>query len=265
MSRVMRTAAAVVYPSADDRPMAESDAQLGAMLYLLTALRIRTRDRSDVFVGGDLFVYYEEGNSAAVVAPDVMVVIGAPKRAEAPRPSYKLWEEQKGPDFVLEVASRSPWAVDRDEKRGGGGGVCIARCGGILAVRPDGEAFRDAAARDASGGRWLPGAGAAGAGARSGSRRKFAWSPDGAQYGTGARCARGPRGWIAPVRPGDRKGFAGVLRRNTSPARPPRRGWPSWRRWCRNFGSDALGPGATSTSSCCGPGLGRRSGCRPPP
>ena len=117
MSRVMRTAAAVVYPSADDRPMAESDAQLGAMLYLLTALRIHYRERADVFVGGDLFLYYEEGNPAAVVAPDIMVVMGAPKRAEDPRPSYKLWEEPKGPDFVLEVTSRSTWAVDRHKKR----------------------------------------------------------------------------------------------------------------------------------------------------
>ena len=117
MSRVMRAAPAVVYPSADDRPMAESDAQLGAMLYLLTALRIHYRGRADVFVGGDLFMYYEEGNPAAVLAPDVMVVIGAPKRAEDPRPSYKLWEEPKGPDFILEVASRSTWPVDRDKKR----------------------------------------------------------------------------------------------------------------------------------------------------
>ena len=117
MSRVMRSAAAVLYPSADDRPMAESDAQLGAMLYLLTALRIHYRERADVFVGGDLFLYYEKGNPAAVVAPDIMVVLGAPKRAENPRPSYRLWEEPKGPDFVLEVVSRSTWSVDRDEKR----------------------------------------------------------------------------------------------------------------------------------------------------
>ena len=117
MSRATRTAPAVVYPSADDRPMAESDAQLGTMLYLLTALRIHYRDRADVLVGGDLFVHYEEGNPAAVVAPDVMVVFGADKREDNPRESYRLWEEPKGPDFVLEVASRSTWPVDRDRKR----------------------------------------------------------------------------------------------------------------------------------------------------
>ena len=117
MSRVMRPAVAMDYPYSDGRPMAESEAQLTAMLYLLTVLRTYFRNRSDVYVGGDMFVYYEEGNPQAVVAPDVFVVVGAPKRAEDPRLSYKLWEEPKGPDFVLEVTSPSTWVADRDEKR----------------------------------------------------------------------------------------------------------------------------------------------------
>ena len=116
MSRVMRTAVAVDYPYSDGRPMAESEHQLVPMLYLLTVLRAHFRERADVYVGGDMFVYHEEGNPAAVVAPDVFVVVGAPKRADDPRRSYKLWEEPKGPDFVLEVVSRSTWVADRDEK-----------------------------------------------------------------------------------------------------------------------------------------------------
>ena len=116
MSRVMRTAVAVDYPYSDGRPMAESEHQLVPMLYLLTALRAHFRERADVYVGGDMFVYYEQGNPAAVVAPDVFVVVGAPKRADDPRLSYKLWEEPKGPDFVLEVVSRGTWVTDRDEK-----------------------------------------------------------------------------------------------------------------------------------------------------
>ena len=49
-----------------------------------------------------MFVYYEEGNPRAVVAPDVFVVVGAPVHK---RMSYKLWEEPKAPDFVFEVTS----------------------------------------------------------------------------------------------------------------------------------------------------------------
>ena len=117
MSRSVPPGVVVHYPCSDDQPMAESEFQLVPMLYVLTVLRTYFRHREDVYVGGDLFVYYEEGNPGAVVAPDVFVVIGAPKRAEYPRDTYKLWEEPKGPDFVLEVLSSSTWEADLGPKR----------------------------------------------------------------------------------------------------------------------------------------------------
>ena len=117
MSRSVPPGVVVHYPCSDDRPMAESEFQLVPMLYVLTVLRTHFRCREDVYVGGDMFVYYEEGNPGAVVAPDVFVVIGAPKRAERPRDTYKLWEEPKGPDFVLEVLSSSTWKADLGPKR----------------------------------------------------------------------------------------------------------------------------------------------------
>ena len=117
MSRAMHSAAAMEYPYSDGRPMVESEAQLSVMLYVVPALKWYFRNCPDVYVGADMFMYYEEGNPAAVVAPDVFVVLGAPKRADAPRLSYKLWEEPKGPDFVLEVLSRSTRAADLGEKR----------------------------------------------------------------------------------------------------------------------------------------------------
>ena len=49
-----------------------------------------------------------------MVAPDVFVVFGAPKRM---RSSYKLWEEPKAPDFVLEITSRSTREEDQGRKR----------------------------------------------------------------------------------------------------------------------------------------------------
>ena len=72
------------------------------------------RDRPNVYVSADLLIYYEEGDPAKAVAPDVFVVFGAVKR---PRMVYKLWEEPKAPDFVLEVASESTWKQDREHKR----------------------------------------------------------------------------------------------------------------------------------------------------
>ena len=69
---------------------------------------------TDVYVSGDLLVYYEEGNPRVSVAPDVFVAFGVEDRM---RMSYKVWEEGKAPDFVLEVASKSTWREDLGPKR----------------------------------------------------------------------------------------------------------------------------------------------------
>ena len=62
----------------------------------------------------DLLIYYEEGDPRKSVAPDVFVVFGAAKRN---RMIYKLWQEPKAPDFVLEVASKNTWREDLGRKR----------------------------------------------------------------------------------------------------------------------------------------------------
>ena len=105
--------AAVDYPSSDGKPLAENDAQLHAILYAVGALRVRYGDCPDVYVSGDLLVYYEEGNRRVSVAPDAFVVFGVEDRK---RMSYKVWEEGKGPDFVLEVASPNTWREDVERK-----------------------------------------------------------------------------------------------------------------------------------------------------
>ena len=67
-----------------------------------------------MYVSGDLLIYYEEGNPRVSVAPDVFVVFGVEDRM---RMNYKVWEEGKGPDFVLEVASPRTWREDVGRKR----------------------------------------------------------------------------------------------------------------------------------------------------
>ena len=102
------------YPSSDGKPVAESDFQFTPLAYARDSLRLHFRDRSDVYVAGNLLIYYEEGNPKARVAPDVFVVLGVPNRD---RSSYFLWEERKAPDFVLEVTSRSTRREDQGRKR----------------------------------------------------------------------------------------------------------------------------------------------------
>ena len=102
------------YPDSDGQPMAESEFQLNPILYAVGALRSHFQGRDDVYVVGDLMLYYEEGDGTASVAPDVFVVFGVPN---PPRSSYLLWEERKAPDWVLEVTSRSTRQVDQGKKR----------------------------------------------------------------------------------------------------------------------------------------------------
>ena len=113
MSRIVRPAATVEYPSGDGQPMAENDWQLMAIIDSVSALQTHYWDRPDVYVSGDLFIYYEEGNPRARVAPDVFVAFGVPKHK---RPIYKLWEEGVVPAFVMEVASVSTWREDEGRK-----------------------------------------------------------------------------------------------------------------------------------------------------
>ena len=114
MSQSLLPPAAVDYPSSDGKPLAENDTQLAAILYAVGALRVHYAARADVYVSGDLLIYYEEGNRRVSVAPDAFVVFGVEDRV---RMSYKVWEEGKGPDFVLEVASPSTWEEDMGPKR----------------------------------------------------------------------------------------------------------------------------------------------------
>ena len=114
MASSLLAPAKVEYPSSDGRPMAESDHQRTPLTYAVDRLRRHFRHRRDVYVSGNLLIYYEEGNPSAVVAPDVFVVIGATK---ADRTSYLLWNEPKGPDFVLEITSRTTHREDQGKKR----------------------------------------------------------------------------------------------------------------------------------------------------
>ena len=114
MSRPVLPRAAVDYPTSDGKPLAENDAQARAILYAFGALRVYYETRSDVYVSADLLIYYEEGNPRVSVAPDAFVVFGVEDRM---RGNYKVWEEGKGPDFVLEVASPGTWREVVGRKR----------------------------------------------------------------------------------------------------------------------------------------------------
>jgi Uma2 family endonuclease len=104
----------VEYPYSDGKPMAESDLHRDEMVYLIQALDDRYRETPDVYVAGNLFLYYVKGDRKAVVAPDVFLVKGVPKGR---RKSFFLWKEGRGPCFVIEVTSESTRDEDLDTKK----------------------------------------------------------------------------------------------------------------------------------------------------
>ena len=102
------------YPEADGKPMTESDATRDYLIYCVEVLRIFFQSRRNVYVSGNLCIYYRQGDPKAVVSPDVFVVFGVPKHK---RRSYQVWKEGgKLPSFVLEITSRTTRREDEVEK-----------------------------------------------------------------------------------------------------------------------------------------------------
>ena len=95
--------------------MAETDTHRKQMTYLLDALEDYFRGDADVYVAGNLFVYYREGDPTRVVAPDIFVVKGVPKHN---RRIYQVWKEEKAPDVVFELTSRDTRQEDLGPKKG---------------------------------------------------------------------------------------------------------------------------------------------------
>ena len=94
--------------------IAQSVGHGDAVRQAATALDYFFRERADVLVAMELVVYYQPGNSKLRLQPDVQVVFGVEHCGS--RGSFKVWEEGKAPDFVLEVASPSTAENDAEHK-----------------------------------------------------------------------------------------------------------------------------------------------------
>lgn len=104
----------VFYPVSDGEPMAETDEHADQMGYCKDALRLFFAARSDVYVSGNNFLYWEKGAPSSVISPDGYVCFGVENHL---RDTYLLWEE-KGvtPSFVLEVTSKKTQREDKGKK-----------------------------------------------------------------------------------------------------------------------------------------------------
>jgi Uma2 family endonuclease len=104
----------VDYPTGDGKPMAESDVHRDDMVDLIQMLKDHFADLSDVYISGNLLMFYVEGDRRKHISPDVFVVRGVEKKD---RDHYLIWKEGKAPDLVIEITSKSTRREDQRKKK----------------------------------------------------------------------------------------------------------------------------------------------------
>ena len=102
------------YPESDGQPMAETELNRDLMIDSILTLKARFQDVPNVCVSGDMLMYYVMKEPRKSVAPDVFVTFGVEKKQ---RRIYRIWEEGKPPDFVLEFSSKRTFANDLGAKK----------------------------------------------------------------------------------------------------------------------------------------------------
>ena len=102
-----------LYPDSDGKPMAVSDLHRRILMRTLQVLDAHFEERPEVYVSGDILMYYVEGDPRQSVSPDVLVAFGLGKK---PRRSYLVWKEGKVPDFAMEFSSKSTYRNDLGHK-----------------------------------------------------------------------------------------------------------------------------------------------------
>jgi Uma2 family endonuclease len=90
------------YPESDGKPMGETDEHIDETMRLRQLLKSYYAGQR-VYVSGNLLVFYEQGNPKKFFVPDVFVAKGLDP---GKRRIYKVWDERKPPDAIIEVTSK---------------------------------------------------------------------------------------------------------------------------------------------------------------
>ncbi len=108
------TETADLYPESDGKPMAETDMRAVAIIDLRQRFDGFFADNPDTYVSGTIMMYDVEGPGRTAVSPDILVSFGIGKKL---RRTYKVWEEGKPPDFVMEFSSKGTFQNDLGHKK----------------------------------------------------------------------------------------------------------------------------------------------------
>ncbi|MEA5419117.1 Uma2 family endonuclease [Spirulina sp. CCNP1310] len=102
----------------DDGEPLESNRHRIAMNVLIETIHQAWRDRTNYFVGGNMFIYYSrtQARNRDFRGPDFFVVLDVD--GSEPRQGWVVWEEEgRYPDVIIELMSPSTAAVDLGEKK----------------------------------------------------------------------------------------------------------------------------------------------------
>jgi len=101
-------------PESDGRPMSETDRHRELMFGLLHALEQYFLGNPNVYITGNIFVYYrDQAGELLQVSPDIFIVRGISKHE---RRIYRVDKEGKAPEVVIELTSKRTKHIDQVTK-----------------------------------------------------------------------------------------------------------------------------------------------------
>ena len=102
-----------LYPESDGKPRADTDLHLYWIKRVQDMLETYFSRAPGVYISGNIMMYDIEGPTRTAVSPDILVCFGIGQKF---RRTYKVWEEGKPPDFVMEFSSNRTYRNDLNEK-----------------------------------------------------------------------------------------------------------------------------------------------------
>ncbi len=124
-------------PESGNKPIAETDVHIDQMTYVLNALREHFREHQQVYVTGNILLYYiDEDGLRQSVTPDVFVVRRIEKKD---RRRYNVQVEGKAPDVVIEITSAATKIEDLHTKHNIYSSLGVKE---YFIIDPDNEALR---------------------------------------------------------------------------------------------------------------------------
>lgn len=103
----------IIYPEQREDDMGETSIHINLIADFLKILKLFFKERNDVFLSGNMNLYYDEGNPNKWYAPDLLIAFGVPNHE---RSSYQVWKEKGFPQVIIEIASNMTWDNDVGKK-----------------------------------------------------------------------------------------------------------------------------------------------------